>query len=139
MISSLTQENIDIFSSDPLGVKEQPPSPNYEDGVDVGYTAPAKWWNWLWNVITTFFTDCKADRQHILGELLSLLSAVSITPSATDNHQLTKAANAVCRNTVEAYDNETVTEIIDGVSVTHKVNQPYVVGFTLYVPDTELL
>lgn len=139
MISTLAQEDINIFSSDPAGTKEQPGSPYYADGVEVGYTAPAKWWNWLWNTITTFFTGSKADRQNILDEFLNILSAASITPNSADNHQLSKAVNAVCYDTVQAYDEEEITEVIGGVSVTHKANQPYVVGYTLYIPETELL
>ena len=139
MISALTQEDISIFSSDPAGVKEQPGSPYYADGVEVGYTAPAKWWNWLWNTITTFFTGSKADRQNILTELKNVLSAATIVPSSNDNYQLSKAVSKVCYNTIQAYDEEEVTETIGGVSVTHKVNQPYVAGNTLYLPDTELL
>ena len=139
MINALTQEDINIFSSDPAGVKEQPGSPYYADGVEVGYTAPAKWWNWLWNTITTFFTGSKADRQNILTELKNVLSAAAIVPSNNDNYQLSKAVDKVCYNTTQAYDEEEVTETIGGVSVTHKVNQPYVTGNTLYLPDTELL
>ena len=29
-----------------------PPSPYYANGVEVGYTAPAKWWNGLFNMLT---------------------------------------------------------------------------------------
>lgn len=139
MINTLSQEDIDIYSSDPSGVKEQPGSPFYSEGVDVGYTAPAKWWNWLWNIITTIFTNGKADRQNVLTELTNALSSASIVPDSSNNKQLSKAVNVLCYNTAEAYDNEEVTEEIDGVLVTHKANQPYVVGHKLYIPDTELL
>lgn len=139
MINALSQEDITTFSSDPAGTKEQPGSPYYADGVDVGYTAPAKWWNWLWNTITTFFIGSKADRQDILTELKNVLSAASIVPDGTSTNQLSKAVDTVCYNTIESYDEEEITEVIDGVTVTHKVNQPYVVKNTLYLPDTELL
>lgn len=139
MINTISQEDINIFSSDPAGVKEQPPSPYYADGVEVSYTAPAKWWNWLWNTITTFFTGSKADRQDILAELKNVLSAASISPDAADSGQIAKAADKICYDTIQAYDEKEITEEIDGVQVTHKVNQPYVVGHTLYIPDTELL
>ena len=43
MQNAATQEDIDIFASDPTGDKEIPGSPYYTDGVDVGYTAPALW------------------------------------------------------------------------------------------------
>lgn len=139
MINTLTQEDINIFSSDPTGVKEQPGSPYYANGVQVSYTAPAKWWNWLWNTITTFFTGSKSDRLNILNELKNVLNTAGISPDSTDNGQLAEAVGDVCLMQDGVYDNRTITEVIDGVSVTHKVNQPYVVGHTMYLPDTELL
>lgn len=126
-----TQEDIDIFTSDPAGDKEIPGSPYYADGVEVGYTAPAKWWNWLWNKITSFLTAHKTDWTDMTAEIRNTLSSASITPSASDNHQLSKAVDTIEFNTIEAYDNAEE----DG----HKVNQPYVIGHTLYIPDTELL
>ena len=72
-------------------------------------------------------------------ELLNVLSSASIAPSDSDTHQLSKGIDKVSYNKCSAYDNEEITEEIDGVMVTHKVNQPYVVGHTLYIPDTELL
>lgn len=134
-----TQEDINIFSSDPAGVKERPGNPYYQDGVDVGYTAPAKWWNWLWNKITSILTAHKADWNSMTSEMANTLSVASITPDSSDTHQLSKAVNQIAYDTCDDYDNEEVTETIGGVEVTHKKNQPYVVGHTLYIPDTELL
>ena len=139
MINTLSQEDINVFSSNPAGVKERPANGYYANGVDVGYTAPAKWWNWLWNKITTFFAASKADRNALLAEMKNVLTEAGITPDATDNHQLSKAIDTVCYNQDLAYDNETVTEEIGGVMVTHPKNRPYVVGHTVYYPDTELL
>lgn len=126
-----TQEDIDIFSSDPTGVKEIPEDPYYQDGVDVGYTAPAKWWNWLWNKITSILMAHKADWLNMTSEMTNTLSTASITPDSGDSHQLSKATNQIAYDTCGAYDNAEE----DG----HKVNQPYVIGHTLYIPDTELL
>ena len=134
-----TQEDINIFSSDPAGVKERPGSPYYQDGVDVGYTAPAKWWNWLWNKITSILTAHKTDWNSMTSEMTNTLSAASITPDSSDSHQLSKAVNQIAYGVCDDYDNETVTEEIGGVEVTHMANQPYVIGHTLYIPDTELL
>ena len=139
MQNAVTQDDIDIFSSDPAGVKEQPPNPYYQDGVEVGYTAPGKWWNWLWNKITSFLSASKADRVSMLTELKNVLASASITPDSAENGQLAEAVDIVCYNETGAYDNREVTEEIGGVSVTHKINQPYVVGHTLYIPDTEML
>ena len=126
-----TQEDINIFSSDPAGVKEKPGNPYYQDGVDVGYTAPAKWWNWLWNKITSILMAHKADWSSMSSEVANTLSAASITPDSNDTHQLSKAVNQIAYDACGVYDNAEE----DG----HKANQPYVIGHTLYIPDTELL
>lgn len=146
MVTVLEQENFPnpssdpvVFATDPTAIIEKPGNPYYQDGVDVGYTAPAKWWNWLWNHISAWLKDSKADRQSMETEMANTLSAASITPSSSDTHQLSKAVNQIAYNTCDDYDNEEVTETIGGVEVTHKKNQPYVIGHTLYIPDTELL
>ena len=146
MNSSLSQQNFPdpssasaVFSSDPAGVKEIPGSPYYTDGVDVGYTAPAKWWNWLWNHITAWLKDSKADKANMQSEMLNVLLVASIAPSASEEHQLSEGVDSIAYDTTERYDAAEVTEVIGGELVTHKVNQPYVVGYTLYIPDTELL
>jgi hypothetical protein len=73
------------------------------------------------------------------SEMANTLSAASITPDSSDTHQLSKAVNQIAYGVCDDYDNETVTEEIGGVEVTHMANQPYVIGHTLYIPDTELL
>ena len=128
-----------VFSSDPAGVKERPSNGYYAGGVDVGYTAPAKWWNWLWNHLSAWLRDSKADKEAVRAELLSTLSAGDITPDSADTHQLSKAIDSIAYGIAEDYDNETVTEEIGGVMITHPKNRPYVVGHTVYYPDTELL
>jgi hypothetical protein len=146
MNSALEQQNFpdpasspQTFASDPQAVIEKPGNPYYQDGVDVGYTAPAKWWNWLWNHISAWLAASKTDRTAMQTEMLNVLSAASITPSSSNDHQLSKGIDGVCYNTCDAYNNEETAETIGGVEVTHKVNQPYVVGYTLYIPESELL
>ena len=138
MNSSLEQQNFPnpssapaTFASDPAAVIDKPGNLYYADGVDVNYTAPAKWWNWLWNHISAWLASSKTDRTSMTTEMQNVLSAASITPSSSDDHQLSKAIDVVCYDTCEAYDNAEE----DG----HKINQPYVIGYTLYIPDTELL
>ena len=139
MQSTVAQQDINIFSTDPTGAKEQPQGSNYTDGVEVGYTAPGKWWNWFWNIITSFLTHSKADRSSMLTEMQNVLSAASMTTDPAKSNQLSEAVSIVSEDTVEAYDTKEVTEEIGGVEVTHAVNQPHVIGYTLYIPDTELL
>ena len=139
MYSTLEQQDIDVFSTDPTGVKEKPDGTHYTDGVDIGYTAPAKWWNWFWNHITSWFGASKTDKTAMLSEELNVLSEASILPNSAYPRQMSTSVNTIASEVCEEYDSKEVTEEIDGVMVTHKANQPYVIGHTLYIPDTELL
>ena len=138
MVSTLEQQNFPnplsapaTFADDPTAAIEKPGNPYYEDGVDVGYTAPAKWWNWLWNHISAWFAASKTDRSNINTELSNVLSAASIQPSSADAHQVSKGIDTIAYDTCTVYDNAEQNG--------HKINQPYVLGYTLYIPDTELL
>lgn len=138
MNSTLEQQNFpdpssapEVFASDPQSVIQKPGNPYYANGVQVNYTAPDKWWNWLWNHISAWFKDSKADRENMQAELNNALSAASITPDSSDEHQLSEAIDKVTYNTADAYN--------DAEEDGHKINQPYVVGHTLFIPDTELL
>lgn len=135
MVTTLTQDDIAVFGTDPTTVKEQPGTTNYANGVDVRYTAPAKWWNWFWNIITSWFTHHKADNESIITEEENLLESVDITPSDSDTHQLAKSIGIVAETNAEDYDLETVVED----EVEHYVNRPYVTGRTIVLPATELL
>lgn len=138
MNSSLEQENFPnpssapaVFASDPSSIIDKPQNPYYQQGVGVNYTAPAKWWNWFWNHISAWLSNSKTDRTAMTAEMQNVLSAASITPDSSDSHQLSKAANQVAYDTCDDYDNAEENG--------HKVNQPYVIGHTLYIPSTELL
>ena len=127
------------FASDPAAVIDKPGYPYYTNGVDVNYTAPAKWWNWLWNHISAWLSSSKADRTAMSEEMNNVLTAASILPNRNQTRQLSQAISMNCYTDYANYDTEEITEEIGGVEVTHKVNQPYVIGHTLYIPDTELL
>ena len=135
MNTVLTQEDIDIFASDPATVKEQPGTTNYSSGVEVQYTAPAKWWNWFWNIITSWFTHHKSDTQVLITEQVNLLSAAGYTPDANKTHQVAESYKAIAFNIAEDHDDETT---IDG-GVERPVNKPYVSGAVIVLPNTELL
>lgn len=135
MTNVLTQEDIGIFGSDPSTIKEKPSDALYANGVEVQYTAPAKWWNWLWNAVTGWFNHHKADNQSIIAEETNLLSAAGEVPTPSDSHQLTDSFTEVAEACAEDYDMATV---IDG-GVERPVNRPYVSGMTIVLPDTELL
>ena len=139
MYDTLEQQDIDVFSSDEAGTKERPDGVHYRNGVDIGYTAPAKWWNWFWNHITAWLGASKTDRNSLILEMKNVLTSVGISTAASFSHQLSEAVDATGHTVCQEYDDEEITEEIGGVMVTHSKNKPYVVGHTLYIPDTELL
>ena len=132
MNPSLEQDNFPeagqqptVFSSDPAGVKEKPSNALYRAGVEVNYTSPAKWWNWLFNHISNWLKVSKEDRTNIKTELINTLNAGNVVPNAAVTNQLNKAVQKIAYDTCIAHD-------ANG-------NAPYVEGYTLYLPETELL
>lgn len=135
---TLSQEDIDIYATSDQAPKEIPGSPYYRDGVEVGFKAPAKWFNWMFNKITTLLTELKADKHSINTELGYTISSASITADASNTHQLSKAVDVKSLDVVVGYVEEEVTEEVEGQTVTHLKNRPFVVGSKLFLPDTEL-
>lgn len=141
MVAVLTQQDIppqggsDVFASDPEAGKAIPGSPYYTNGVEVRYTAPEPWWNWFWNIITSWLKHHKEDNQALITEETNLLAAANITPDDSNAHQVGESIRTIGFDCAEAYDNQTTTE----GGTEHFVNKPYVVGGTIILPDTELL
>lgn len=133
MTNVLVQEDIGIFGSDPETLIEKPGDALYASGVEVQYTAPAKWWNWFWNTITSWLNHHKADYQSIITEETNLLTDAGLTPKASDYHQLQKSVKHVAERHAEIYD----MALAEGGE--HYANRPYVSGMTIVLPDTELL
>jgi hypothetical protein len=73
-----------------------PPSPYYANGVEVGYTAPAKWWNGLFNMLTNRAIQGKKDSTAIITEINNVLSASGITPAKATTNQLLSALTLLC-------------------------------------------
>src|SRR5574344_2491409 len=73
-----------------------PPSPYYANGVEVGYTAPAKWWNGLFNMLTNRAIQGKEDSTAIITEINNVLSASGITPATATTNQLLSALTLLC-------------------------------------------
>lgn len=95
MISSTTIRDMDVYARDISAVKEEPDAENYPLGVKNGWTAPAKWWNWLFNELTTRVGQERADVNAIIDEIKSVLTEASIQPDATNNAQLKAAVLAI--------------------------------------------
>ena len=69
-------------------VKEIPDDVNYRAGVYPGYTAPAKWWNWLFGAITRRLNEIYTTVTSMYNEILN---AVGGTAVPGNEHQLKQA------------------------------------------------
>lgn len=113
MQAELQQEDIDIYATE--GSRQKPDE--YAQGVKVGWTAPAKWWNWLWNRLTGMLTQHKSDMEAIHTEAVNILNEVGYNPSSASSHQVSKSINKVAIEEVE-----------------NVVEEPYVEGHKVIIP-----
>ena len=67
-----TIEDIKEYAKDSQ-TSEEPTEQNYAEGVKVGWTLPAKWWNWLMNAFTKRFRETKATVDSMYEELSNLM------------------------------------------------------------------
>lgn len=102
MLEQLSQENVDEYASNALTI-DQPTGTDWTQGVKVGKTIPAKWWNWLFNAVTKRLGQAKADSQEMLTELKNTVTDAGITIDPTDNTQLSHAAQALAVTGVNSY------------------------------------
>lgn len=105
MLNTLSQETINQYATDAQAIDE-PRGTDWTQGVSVGRTVPAKWWNWLFSAVTKRANQAKADSQNMLDELKGVLSAASITPDPTDNTQLAQAVNVEGQVGITQYVND---------------------------------
>jgi hypothetical protein len=90
MIPSLSQEVMTQYASDAQTIQE-PQGTDFSQGVRVGKTVPAKWWNWLFSNVTKRVVQSRSDANDMLAELKNVVTDAGITPSASDNTQLKQA------------------------------------------------
>lgn len=101
MINGTTVSSIDEYANDQSAVKERPGTDPvtgddyYAQGVKPGYSAPAKWWNWLFNALTKRVGEERSDLTVLIDELKALLTEAGITVDATSNSQVLTAVQAI--------------------------------------------
>lgn len=93
MITQLSQDTITQYASDAQTIQE-PQGADYSQGVAVGKTIPAKWWNWLFSAVTKRMGQSKTDAQNMLTELQNTVTDAGLTLDASDNTQLSQAVSA---------------------------------------------
>lgn len=102
MLNNLTQESIDEYGSNAQTIAE-PTGTDYTQGVQVGKTIPAKWWNWLFKAVTKRAEEARADAESMFTELKNTVIDAGITPDPTDNTQLSQAAGVIATQGVDTY------------------------------------
>lgn len=90
MIPSLSQEALTQYASDAQTI-QQPQGADYSQGVKAGRTIPAKWWNWLFSNVTKRIVQSRNDADNMLTEMKNVVTNAGLTPTASDNTQLTQA------------------------------------------------
>ena len=90
MIPSLSQETITEYASEAQTIQE-PTGTDYTQGVRVGRTIPAKWWNWLFRGTTRRLTQAKTDAQNMLTEMQNVVTDAGIALDSSDSHQMSKS------------------------------------------------
>ena len=121
MLDNLTQETINQYATDAQSIDE-PLGTDWTQGVAVGRTIPAKWWNWLFSAVTTRINQAKTDTNNILTELKNTVTGAGITIDPADSTQLSQAVHAESQNGVVEYVNDKkgyfsrwVTDVAEGL------------------------
>lgn len=102
MLDQLTQEDITEYGTNAITIDE-PRGTDYTQGVQVGRTIPAKWWNWLFQAVTKRAQQAKSDSESMFTELKNTVIDAGITPDPANNTQLAQAANVLAVRGVGTY------------------------------------
>lgn len=102
MKPTLDEQDITVYASDAQTIQE-PYGTDYTQGVRVGRTVPAKWWNWLFKAVTTRLHQAYTDLTNLFTELTNLLTDAQITPSASDNTQIEQAVVVKANEQITKY------------------------------------
>jgi hypothetical protein len=102
MKPTLDEQDITVYASDAQTIQE-PYGTDYTQGVRVGRTIPAKWWNWLFKATTTRLHQAYVDLTNLFTELTNLLTDAQITPSASDNTQIEQAVTVKANEQIAKY------------------------------------
>ena len=102
MITQLSEETINEYASE-AQTTQQPTGSDFVQGVAVGKTIPAKWWNWLFNAVTKRIFQGKNDAQNMLTELQNVVTDAGLELDNTDNTQLTQAVTIKADEQIDAF------------------------------------
>ena len=123
-----TIENIGEYAVDETVVKEMPTGVKYTSGVQVGWTAPAKWWNALWGAVTKRLGEIFTTVQSIHEEIKNACGG-TLDPST--NTQLKSVFDGV----IEDIDNveESLSQSINDVETAYKAEDNKLIKLILSI------
>lgn len=102
MITQLSEETIAEYASDAQTI-QAPQGTDFSQGVRVGRTVPAKWWNWLFNAVTKRVSQGRNDAQNMLTEMQQVVISAGATPNPNVNNQMAQAINTKAYSQVDKY------------------------------------
>ena len=102
MHGELTQEQLEVYATNATAI-DKPQGTNYTQGVKVGRTIPAKWWNWLFNALTRCLNSVYTDSLRVFTEVKNTITLAGLTPSSSDNTQMAQAAQILSERAVASY------------------------------------
>lgn len=122
MITETTIDEMTEYASDALAEKAKPSDENYAMGVKAGWTAPAPWWNWLFNALTKIAVETRNDVTSLLTELNNALLAAGVQPDSANEQQLADAIEVLSRPIATADNRGTVKSSSEAGSVSVNPN-----------------
>lgn len=103
----IQEQDLASYATDAF-TTQKPAGTDYTEGVEVGKTVPAKWWNWLFNAASNLIHQAFSDFTALHKELINTLTDADITPDATDSSQLIKATKVDASTRIHDYIQDNV-------------------------------
>lgn len=127
MKPTLDEQDISVYATDAQTIQE-PQGSDYSQGVAVGRTVPAKWWNWLFKAATSRLHQVFMDITSIFTELKNLILDAGLTPSGADDTQVIQAVVVKAdtqidqfvlnkRGYIRSWDTNSVAEFVGNNSI----------------------
>ena len=102
MFETSQVESITEYANNALTI-QQPQGADYSQGVSVGRTIPAKWWNWLFRKATKLIMQVKADTESSAKDLQALVTYNGGQLNALSRIQVAEALRVAATNSIKTY------------------------------------
>lgn len=102
MFETSQVESITEYANNALTI-QQPQGADYSQGVSVGRTIPAKWWNWLFRKATKLIPQVKTDTESSAKDLQAFVTYNGGQLNALSRVQAVEALRTAASNSIKAY------------------------------------